>query len=125
MTEVKEKPKHRKLLIVKIISVIFFLLLILMTVFSSMCPKYVPVVEVPLYSAVMILSLYWFLKSPMIKGVILRLFIASILSTATILITSQMVHSSVFPFDWFDDATKQRILERQMEAQRELMKQGS
>jgi len=92
---------------------IFFFLLMFMTIFSSMCPKYAPMIEVPLYLATIIGFIYWIWTSSTIKGVIIRVLLATVLGMAIALVTSAFVHSPDFPFEWLDEGTQKRILERQ------------
>lgn len=113
MSEQTKQPKRGSLVWVKILGSIFFFLLLFITIFSSMCPKYVPVIEVPLYLLTIIGFIYWIWTSTTGRGVLLRVVLATVLGMAIVMITSGFVHSSTFPFEWFDEGTQKRILERQ------------
>jgi hypothetical protein len=119
MNETLKQPKRGFLLWISIIGSIFFFLLMVMAIFSSMCPKYAPMIEVPLYLMTMIGFIYWIWTSTTIGGVLLRTLLSSILGVAIALITSSYVHSSSFPFKWLDEGSQKRILERQQKMMNE------
>lgn len=113
MDEQSKQPKKGLLLWMSIIGSIFFFLLMFMTIFSSMCPKYVPRIEVPLYLVTIIGLIYWIWTSVTVRGVMLRVVLASVLGMAIALTTSGFVHSGSFPFEWLDEGSQKRIMERQ------------
>ena len=113
MNEQGKQPKRGLLLWMSIIGSTFFFLLMFMTIFGSMCPKYAPIIEVPLYLTTIIGFIYWIWTSTTVRGVMLRVILATVLGMTIAFVTSGFVHRSSFPSKWLDEGSQKRILERQ------------
>lgn len=111
MTE--NKPKSY--IISKLFAAFLFVAILFLSVFSSMCPKFVPVVEVPLYLSLVALGIFWIFKAKNRLSVLARFLLASTLAVIINMAVSYMVHQRVFPYEMYDERTKQKIEARQQE----------
>lgn len=104
-----EKTDVKRYIILKgSLSLLFFLVFFL-AVFSSMCPKFVPLVEVPLYLTLLVLGIVLIFKAKTKLSVLARFLLASTIAVIVSMTVSGLVHARAFPYEMFDEATKERI----------------
>ena len=104
-----EKTDVKRYLILKGSMSLLFFLVFLLSVFSSMCPKFVPLVEVPLYFTLLVLGIALIFKAKTKLSVLARFLLASTIAVIVSMTVSALVHARVFPYAMFDEATKERI----------------
>ena len=110
MTESTPKEKTiKKHTIMKVSMSLLFFCMLFLSITASMCPKYVPLVEVPLYSIILILGILWIFKAQSKLSVLARFLLVTALGIVINVGVSYMVHHRAFPYEMFDESTKKRI----------------
>ena len=113
-TAVKNYPIYKSAMALLFAAIMF------LSVFSSMCPKFVPLLEVPLYLSILALGVFWIFKAKTKLSVLARFLLASTLSVILNMAMSYMVHQGVFPYKMYDDRSKEKIEKRKHDAQESL-----
>ncbi|NOR56739.1 MAG: hypothetical protein GQ531_11115 [Sulfurovum sp.] len=111
-------PKNHYLM--KVSMSLLFACILFLSVFSSMCPKFVPLVEVPLYLSILALGIFWIFKAKTKLSVLARFLLVATLGVIINMVTSYMVHQRVFPYEMYDDRTKEKMEKRKQEALKHL-----
>ena len=110
MTEIAPEEKSiKRHTLMKVILAFLFVCIMFLSIFSSMCPKFVPFVEVPLYTGILFLGIVWIFKAKNKLSVLARFLLASTLGVIVNMGVSYMVHQRVFPYEMYDEVTKQKI----------------
>jgi len=109
-TAVKNYPIYKSAMALLFAAIMF------LSVFSSMCPKFVPLLEVPLYLSILALGVFWIFKAKTKLSVLARFLLVSTLGVILNMTMSYMVHQRVFPYEMYDEGTKKKMELRKQKA---------